>query len=75
MQSLKIILPIGLCAVFITGIVATNIQKEAKRHLKTEEMITAAGNRQILSQQEAIINFENERRQAQRDREFKRFLE
>jgi hypothetical protein len=35
-------------------------------------MVVAAGNRQRLAQQEAIRNFEQERQQAQQDREFKR---
>lgn len=74
MQSLKIILPIGLCAVFVTGIVTKNMRKDAEKYLKNEEMIAAARNRQILSQQEGLRNLEKERRQAQEDREFKRFL-
>jgi hypothetical protein len=74
MKYLKIILPIALGVFFITGLVTNNIRKDAEKYLKTEEMITASGNRQRLSDQEARINFENQRRQAKEDREFKRFL-
>jgi len=74
MQSLKIILPIALCAFFITGIVTNNIRKEAEKHLKNEEKITAAGNQQILSQQEGLRNSEKQRGRAQEEREFKHFL-
>jgi hypothetical protein len=74
MKSLKIILPTGLCIVFITTIVTNSIRKDAEKYLKGEEMVVAAGNRQRLAQQEAIRNFEQERQQAQQDREFKRSL-
>jgi hypothetical protein len=74
MKSLKIILPTGLCIVFITGIVTNSIRKDAEKHLKGEEMVVAAGNRQRLDQQEALRNVEQERQQAQQDREFKRSL-
>ncbi len=74
MKSLKIILPTGLCIVFITAIVTNSIRKDAEKYLKGEEMVVAAGNRQRLAQQEAIRNFEQERQQAQQDREFKRSL-
>ncbi len=52
--------------------VTNSIRKDAEKHLKGEEMVVAAGNRQRLAQQEAIRNFEQERQQAQQDREFKR---
>lgn len=71
---MKIILPIALGVFFITGFVTNNIREDAKKYLKTEEMIAAAANRQILSQQEALRNFEIQRQQAQEDRKFKRFL-
>lgn len=72
MKYLKIILPIALFVFFITGIVTNNIRKEAEKHLKNEEMITAARNGQILSQQEGLRNFEKQLQQAREDRAFKR---
>lgn len=74
MKSLKIILPIGLILCFITGITTLNLRKQSENSLKTEETITIARNRQILSEQEARRNFEKQRQQAREDREFKRSL-
>lgn len=74
MKSLKIILPTGLGLFLITGIVSHNIRKEAENNLKKEETIVASVNRYILSEQKARKDFEEQREQAQRDREFKRAL-
>lgn len=74
MKSLKIVLPIGLVLFFITGLTTRNIRLDSEKYLKNEETITAAGNGQILSQREALLNLENERSQAREDRAFKRRL-
>lgn len=74
MKSLKLILPIGLCAVVVTGIVTANIRAEAKKQLQHEEMLSGIRNNQVLSQRKALADFEEEQRQAEYDRQFKRSI-
>lgn len=66
---MKKLLPLFLLP-FIAGFVTTNIREESERLLKNETAITAAGNKQILAQQEALKRFKEMREQAAFDREF-----
>jgi hypothetical protein len=66
------------CAIVIAGIVGVkmsqNIRAEAEKHLVVETGISAAVNRQIISQREGLENLKKEREQAQADRVFNRSL-
>jgi ABC-type bacteriocin/lantibiotic exporter with double-glycine peptidase domain len=71
MKSLKIILPIGLCAIVITGIVTNKSRTEAKKQLQHEEMLSSVRSQAVLAGQEVRRKSDEERRQAEEDRQYK----
>ncbi|MCD9186697.1 MAG: phage tail length tape measure family protein [Pyrinomonadaceae bacterium] len=73
-SGLVTVLGAGAVAIAATYKITGDMRSEAERLLKVQESIAAASNKQLISQQEVIKNYQKMREEAESQRGFDRFL-